>query len=106
MVEFWSKQNRKLTLDLEQQGISFHYGAAGDAYHVGWSWSHVHSLLMKLYQCERYSARDDSLSVWLQEGELCIRFCAGEHLPEEVCIFAPGETSKIMDFLCRAPNLN
>jgi hypothetical protein len=106
MVEFWSKQNRKLTLDLEQMGVSFHYVTAGDVYHVGWSWSNLHTLLMKLYQCQSYSARDQSLSLWLQDRELCIRFRAGEHLPEEVCSFAPGETSKIMDFLGRAPNLN
>ena len=106
MYEFWTKQNRKLRLDLEHKGISFHYVTAQGVYHVGRSWASIHALLMKLYQCQTYSARDRSLSVWLQDRELCLRFRAGEHRLEDECNFAPGETAMIMDFLGRAPNLN
>ncbi|HEY3475189.1 MAG TPA: hypothetical protein VGK56_11310 [Anaerolineales bacterium] len=106
MVEFWSKQNRKLKLDLESNGISFHYVTAQGVYHVGRSWASIHALLMKLNTCRKYAASDHSLSVWMQDQELCLRFRAREWRQEEECKFAPGETAQIIDFLARAPNFN
>ena len=104
MFTYKSKQNRKLMMDLEHRGISFHYVTAHGVYHVGRSWASVHALLMKLYSCRTYSGRDQSLSVWLQDEELCLRFRARGRVDE--CKFSPAETAKIMDFLGRAPNLN
>ena len=104
MVKFRSKQNRKLTMDLENRGISFHYVTAHGVYHVGRSWGSIHALLMKLNNCRTYSSRDHALYVWMQDQELCLRFRAQGRVDE--CKFSPAETAKIMDFLWRAPNLN
>ena len=106
MFEFTSKQNHTLTMDLEGGGISFHYAARQRVYHVGQSWANVHALLAKLYTCQQYAARNRSLSVWMQDKELCLKFRASEQSLEEVCKFSPAETIRIMDFLGKAPNLN
>ena len=104
MVKFRSIQNRKLILDLEDRGISFHYATKRGVYHVGRSWASVHALLMKLNTCRKYSAVDRSLSVWMQGQALCLRFSLRGR--EEDCTFSPEETTRIMEFLGRAPNLN
>ena len=104
MVKFRSKQNRKLMMDRESKGISFHYDTGRGVYHVGRSWASIHTVLMKLNNLQKFSARDRSLSVWLQDRELFLQFRAREL--EDVCKFSPAETARIMDFLGRAPNFN
>lgn len=104
MIKFRSKQNRKLMMDREDKGISFHYSTAQGVYHVGRSWASIHVLLMKLNNSQKYSARDHSLSVWMQDQELFLRFRARE-LEDEVK-FSPAETARIIDFLGSAPNFN
>jgi hypothetical protein len=106
MFEFRSKQHRKLEMALEDKGISFRYGAARGVHHVGRSWASIHTLLMKLYKCQTYTAMDRSLSVWMQDQELCVRFRARGLRRDDECDFSAEETAKIMDFLGRAPNLN
>ena len=93
-------------MGLENRGISFHYVAARGVYHVGRSWASIHALLMKLHNCQTYTATDHSLSVWMQDEELFLRFRVRERELEEECRFSPAETAKIMDFLGKAPNLN
>lgn len=106
MITFQSKQNRELLMDLDDEGISFHYTAAKQVYHVGQSWASIHALLAKLYSMQEYSARNQSLSVWIQDQELYLVFHAPERKQAEVCRFSPAETGRIMDFLGKAPNLN
>lgn len=110
MVEFTSKQNRILKLDLEGGGITFQYvtgqGRSGNVFEVGQSWAGIHALLAKLRNYKTYSAWDSSLSVWMQDQELCLKFRARRTKQEEECKFSPDETARIMEFLERAPNLN
>jgi hypothetical protein len=93
-------------MDLEDKGISFHYATARGVHHVGRSWASIHTLLMKLYKCQTYTARDHSLAAWMQDQELCLQFRARELRRDAECRFSAEETAKIMDFLGRAPNLN
>lgn len=104
MINFRSKQNRKLMMDRENKGISFHYSTARGMYHVGRSWASIHTLLMKLNNRQKFSSRDHSLSVWMQGQELRLRFSTQE-LEDEVK-FSPAETARIMGFLGKAPNFN
>lgn len=110
MFEFISKQNRILTLDLQGGGITFQYvsgqGRKGDTFQVAQSWAGIHALLAKLRHDQTYSAWDNSLNVWMQGQELCLKFRTRNTRLEEECKFSPGETARIMDFLERAPNLN
>jgi hypothetical protein len=91
-------------MDRESKGISFHYNTGRGTYHVGRSWASIHILMMKLNNCQKYSTSDRSLSVWLLDQELFLRFRAQE-LEEEVK-FSPAETGRIIDYLGRAPNFN
>lgn len=106
MYTFISRQNRTLIMDLEGGGISFRYNTGKGVYHSGQSWAGIHALLAKLYRSQTYSTRTQSLSAWIQDQELCLRFRARGWKLEEVCKFSPEETLKIMDFLGKAPNLN
>jgi hypothetical protein len=106
MFTFLSNQNRKLSMDLESGGISFHYDTRRGIYHVGQSWASIHALLARLRNDQNYSAHNKSLSVWMQDQELWLKFRAQDAKLEEECNFSPEETAKIMDFLGRAPNLN
>ena len=110
LVEFTSKQNTKLGLDLEERGIVFHYAVGRDrkrnVLRLGQSWASIHALLAKLYTCQTYSAWDRSLSVWMYDQELCLRFRARDMKFEEEVKFSPDETIRIMEFLGKAPNLN
>ena len=106
MYEFITKQNRKLVLDLEGEGVTFRYVTRAGVFHVGRSWAHIHALLTKLQNWKTYSARDQSLDVWMQDQELCLRFRTPEMGMDELCKLSPEETARIMDFLGRAPNLN
>jgi len=106
MYKFLSKQNRELSMDLEGGGISFHYDIGGGIFHVGQSWASVHALLAKLRKYQEYSAWDRSLSVSMQDHELCLLFRHRDRKSYEACILSPDETTKIMEFLERAPNLN
>lgn len=106
MFTFLSNQNQALTMDLESEGISFRYDSRRGAYHVGQSWESIHALLAKLRNCQNYSARNQSLSVWMQDQELWLKFRTQDQKLEEECNFSPEETARIMDFLGRAPNLN
>ena len=106
MFTFTSNQNRKLMMDLEGGGISFHYDTRRGTYHVGQSWASIHALLSRLRNDQDYSARNQSLSVWMRGQELWLKFRAHDQKQEEECNFSPEETAKIMDFLGRAPNLN
>ncbi len=104
MVKFRSKQNRKLMMDLEHKGITFHYATGHGIHHVGRSWGSIHTLLMKLNRCRTYASRDHALYVWMQDQELCLRFQSRGRVDE--CVLSPADTAKVMDFLGRAPNLN
>jgi hypothetical protein len=106
MYTFMSNQNQKLSMDLESGGISFHYDTHQGIYHVGQSWASIHALLAKLRKCQNYSAWNRSLSVWMDDQELCLKFRTKDMKLEEECNFSPEETTRIMDFLGRAPNLN
>jgi hypothetical protein len=106
MFTFLSNQNRKLSMDLESGGISFHYDTRRGIYHVGQSWASIHALLARLRNCQDYSAHNRSLSVWMQDQQLWLKFRAQDAKLDEECNFSPEETAKIMDFLGRAPNLN
>jgi hypothetical protein len=106
MFTFLSNQNQKLSMDLESGGISFHYDTRRSIYHVGQSWASIHALLARLRNDQNYSAQNQSLSVWMKDQELCLRFRAQDAKVQEDCDFSPEETAKIMDFLGRAPNLN
>ena len=106
MYEFTSKQNRRLTLDLVGGGVTFRYVTRAGIYHIGRSWASIHALLAKLQNWQTYSASDQSLSVWMQDQELCLRFRTPEMGMDEFCKFSPEESARIMDFLGRAPNLN
>lgn len=106
MFTFMSNQNRKLSMDLESEGISFHYDTQRGVYHVGQSWASIHALLAKLRNYQAYSARNQSISVRMQDQELWLKFRARDAKIEEECNFSAEETARIMDFLGRAPNLN
>jgi len=106
MFTFISNQNRTLSMDLESDGISFHYDTRRVAYHVGQSWASIHALLARLRNYQDYSARNQSISVWMKDQELCLKFRTQDAKAEDECNFSPEETAKIMDFLGRAPNLN
>jgi hypothetical protein len=106
MFTFMSNQNSQLSMDLESDGISFRYGTRRAVYHVGQSWASIHALLAKLRNCQNYSAWNKSLSVWMKDQELCLKFRTRDMKMEEECNFSPEETARIMDFLGRAPNLN
>ena len=106
MFTFLSNQNRKLMMDLESGGISFHYDTRRGVFHVGQSWASIHALLARLRSDRQYAAWDKSLLVWMQDQELCLKFRALDTKLEEECNFSAEETARIMDFLGRAPNLN
>ncbi len=106
MQHFISKQNNKLVMGLEGKGLTFHYETREGIFHVGQSWASIHALLARLRNWQRYSARNQSISVWMQDGEMCLQFCAREQDLVEDCKFSPQETARLMDFLERAPNLN
>ena len=106
MYEFISKQNKKLTLDLEGRGVTFRYVTRAGVFHVGRSWASIHALLAKLQNWQTHSESDQSLDVWMHNQELCLRFRTPEMRMDEVCKFSPEESARIMDFLGRAPNLN
>ncbi len=93
-------------LDLEGKGISFHYVTRQGVFHIGRSWASIHTLLSKLQKYQTYSAGDQSLSVWMQGPEICFQFRNPEPGMEELCKFSADETTRIMDFLGRAPCLN
>ena len=103
---FISKQNNDLVMDLEGRGMTFRYKTGHGIFHVGQSWASIHALLSRLRNWQRYSARNQSISAWMQGEELCLRFSARELKFVEECKFSPEETARIMDFLGRAPNLN
>lgn len=109
MYEFITEQNRTLRLDLDGRGVIFHYATGkdqkGKILRVGQSWAGIHALLAKLWTRQKYSAQDNSLSVWMQDQELCLRMRALDMKVEE-CKFSPEETARLMDFLGKAPNLN
>lgn len=110
MYEFISTQNHKLQLDLVGQGINFLYttgqGRKGDVFQAGQSWAGIHALLSRLRSCREYSAWDRSLTVRMQDQELCLKFRALDTKQERECKFSPSETARIMEFLEKAPNLN
>jgi hypothetical protein len=110
MYKFTTKQNTRLMIDLEGQGILFQYvtwcGQREDVFEVTQSWASIHALLAKLRSERQYAAWDKSLLVWMQDRELCLKFRALDTKLEEECNFSAEETARIMDFLCRAPNLN
>jgi hypothetical protein len=106
MYTFISNQNQKLVMDLESEGISFRYDTRHGVYQVAQSWASIHALLAKLRNCQNYSAWNQSLSVWVQDQELWLKFRTRDKKAEEACNFSPEETARIMDFLGRAPNLN
>ena len=103
---FISKQNNDLVMDLEGRGMTFRYKTGHGIFHVGQSWASIHALLARLRNWQQYSARNQSITAWMQGEELCLRFCARELKFVEECKFSPEETARIMDFLGRAPNLN
>jgi hypothetical protein len=110
MYKFNTKQNNKLMMDLEGEGITFYYtlcrNRQEEVFQVGQSWASIHALMAKLRNCEQYAAWDKSFFVWMQDQELCLKFRALDTKLEEKCIFSPEETAKILDFLGHAPNLN
>ena len=106
MFTFMSNQNQKLIMDLESEGISFRYDTHHGVYQVAQSWASIHALLAKLRNYQNYSAWNQSLSVWVQDQELWLKFRTRDKKLEEECNFSPEETARIMDFLGRAPNLN
>lgn len=110
MYKFTTKQNTRLMIDLEGQGILFQYvtwwGQREDIYQVTQSWASIHALLSKLRSDKQFAAWDKSFLVWMQDQELCLKFRALDTKREEQCNFSTEETARIMDFLGRAPNLN
>ncbi len=110
MYEFMTKQNTKLLLELEGRGVFFQYvagqGKKEAVFQVTQSWASIHALLAKLRNYKSYAAWDNSLSVWIHDQELCLKFRTLDAKLERECNFSSEETEKIMDFLGRAPNLN
>jgi hypothetical protein len=110
MFNFTTKENNRLMMDLEGRGILFQYstwrGQREDVFEVTQSWASIHALLAKLRNDQQYAAWDKSFLVWMQDQELYLKFRALDTKLEEECNFSAEETTRIMDFLGRAPNLN
>jgi hypothetical protein len=110
MTEFLSTENKKLMLDVDQQGVTFAHlkadGKAGDLFQIGQNWSSVRSLLSKLRNKQRYSAKDNSLSAWMQGDEMSIKFRALDMQLEETLTFSSETTTQILRTLESSPNTN
>lgn len=112
MYRFYTADNKKLSLGVDGRGITFIYraanghaanGNAGDAIEVDQDWINVHSILTKLRNSQKYSARDNSLSVWKQGEELYVNLRALDRRLEETLIFSRETTAQFMHALGTLP---
>jgi hypothetical protein len=110
MNEFSTKEDKKLKINLVEQGVMFLYltssGRLGDMFEVGQSWSSIHSLLSKLRNRQKYSAKDKSLLIWKQGDELHIKFYSLDTHLEEECSFSREDTERLVSLLESLPSLN
>ena len=110
MYRFYATDNKKLSLGVDGRGVTFIYHAmnenAGDAIQIDQDWINVHSILSKLRKRQKYSARDNSLSVWKQGEELYVNLRALDRRLEETLIFGSEMTAHFIHALGTLPCLN
>ena len=110
MYRFYATDNRRLSLGVDGRGVRFIYraanGDAGDAIQIDQDWINVNSILSKLRKCQKYSASDNSLSVWKQGEELHVNLRALDRRLEETLVFSREITAQFIHALGTLPCLN
>jgi hypothetical protein len=107
MYRFYTADHKKLSLGVDGRGVTFIYraanGHASDAIQVDQDWLNINSILSKLRKSEKYSAMDNSLSVWRQGEELHVNLRAFDRQLEETLIFGRETAAQFMHALGTLP---
>ena len=110
MYRFYTADHKKLSLGVDGRGVTFVYrpanGNSDNTIQIDQDWLNINSILSKLRKSEKYSARDNSLSVWKQGEELYVNLRALDRQLEETLIFGRETTVQFMHALGTLPNPN